>query len=95
MSKSKAAQAIEKFESRNLDVVVVRIPFKDVKNLRDMNDAKDVSKFITSSNELSGFKVNDVTSVIDGDKKELRIMIDIQGRVDHSKVQNIIKDLFK
>lgn len=89
-----AKKLLKKFEAMDDDVVVVKVPFADIKNIRDSDDAVKMSKFIASHNELSGFKVKDVVARMDGSSQELVIEIDIKGKADHAKIKQIIKKIF-
>lgn len=88
-------QMKKKFEAFNgKDVVIVKVPFSS--RLGDVHDAEKLVKTLHSNRALQGlpFKVQKVSAVVDGDKKEVRFLLDVEGYIDHAKIKNEVLKIF-
>lgn len=89
-----AKKVLKKFEFA--DSIIVRIPFSEVKNLKDVDDAAKLAKgLVMDASELKDVKVKNVTAKIDGDRKEVVIEAEVIGQVNRKKFIDEIKKLFK
>lgn len=96
MSNQSIAQSLlKKFEYA--DAVTVRIPFSDIKHMGDMEDAKKLSSDLIKQAALfnNPVEIENVSVKLDGNKKELVLIIDIKGYVNRAKFIDEIKKLFK